>query len=208
MGLDYSIYLVTDSDLIKGNDIITAVLQAVKGGASLVQLREKDASSREFYNIATELKRHLSDLQVPLIINDRLDIALAVDADGLHIGQDDLPLTVARKILGENKVIGLSANTIEQAIEGEKQGATYLGVGPVYYTDTKKDTKEVIGPESLSKFKTAVNIPVVGIGGINHDNISAVKKSGIDGVAVVSAILAQDDINIAAQRMKQLWIES
>lgn len=205
---DYSLYLVTDRDFLKGRDLLTEVRKAVKGGVSIVQLREKTASSRDFYNLAVAMKEEIKPYKVPLIINDRLDIALAVDADGLHIGQDDLPLAIARSFLAQDKILGLSVLNPEQAKEGEKLGATYLGAGPVFSTLTKTDAAAPVGCEMLRVIRENVDIPVVGIGGINMDNIDQVKKSGADGAAVVSALMGEDDIESAVRRMRAEWEKS
>ncbi|MDD2585819.1 MAG: thiamine phosphate synthase [Syntrophomonadaceae bacterium] len=205
---DYSLYLVTDRELLQGRDLLTEVRKAIKGGVSMVQLREKSISSLDFYNLAVALKEELSHYQVPLIINDRLDIALAVDADGLHIGQDDLPFSVARRLLGPDKILGLSVTTLEEAREGEKLGATYFGAGPAFYTATKADAAAPMGCQVLKVIKETMTTPVVAIGGINMDNIERVKETGVEGVAVVSALMGQEDIEMAARRMRNIWEES
>jgi thiamine-phosphate pyrophosphorylase len=203
--VDYSLYLITDRGLLGDRDLITEVRRAVRGGVTMVQLREKDILSREFYHIAVSLKEELARHKIPLIINDRLDIALAVDADGLHIGQDDLPLWEAQRLLGNNKMIGLSVNTLEQALDAESSGASYLGVGPVFFTQTKIDIDKPIGIESLKYLKQNLKIPLVAIGGINKSNIAEIKKTGVDGVAVASALMGVEDIAEAARRMMSEW---
>lgn len=205
MAIDYSIYLVTDRDVLQERDLVTEVKNAVQGGVTLVQLREKECSSRDFFNLASTLKKELDQLGVPLIINDRLDIALAVDAAGLHIGQQDLPIEIARTLLGQDKIIGLSVNTLEQAQEGVAKGADYLGIGPVYFTATKKDIDTPTGAPMLKEFCNQINIPMVAIGGINLDNVAEIKQSGIDGVAVVSAILGVENVQQAAKELKEKW---
>lgn len=207
MFVDYSLYLVTDRSILKDRDFYKAVEDALKGGTTLVQLREKDLSSLEFFRLAVQLKELVHSYNVPLIINDRLDIALAVDADGLHIGQDDLPLEIARELLGPDKILGYSVANIEQALYGQKHGADYLGAGTVYPTGSKADANNPIGLQALKSIKESVNIPVVGIGGIGMDNIEDVKKTGIDGVSVISAILGQEDIEGAARSLVKLWRE-
>lgn len=201
--VDYKLYLVTDRDVLKGKDLIKSIEESILGGVTLVQLREKNVTSREFYEIALEVKKVTSKYNVPLIINDRLDITLAVDADGLHIGQKDLPAKEARKILGEEKILGVSAATLEEALKAERDGASYLGVGAVFSTSTKKDTRDV-SYEILSNIARSVNIPIVAIGGINENNITELKGSNISGVAVVSCILGKEDVKEAANRMKNL----
>jgi len=179
--------------------------EALKGGVTLLQLREKELSSADFYQLAVQMKELSHAYQVPLIINDRLDIALAVDADGLHIGQDDLPLAVARKLLGPEKILGYSVSTLEEARYGEQNGADYLGAGPVYWTGSKTDIGEPIGLAGLQQIKQAVAIPVVGIGGVGAANLPTVKSTGIDGVSLISAILGQEDIAKAARNLINLW---
>ncbi|HHW28606.1 MAG TPA: thiamine phosphate synthase [Syntrophomonadaceae bacterium] len=208
MEIDYSVYLVTDRRILQGRDLLDAVAEAIEGGVTLIQLREKEVSSREFYQIALKVKDLAHSRGVPLLINDRLDIALAVNADGLHIGQEDLPLKVARKLLGPDKIIGLSVSNLEDAVQGEKEGADYLGAGAVYPTTSKDVSESPIGPDGLKKIKDAVSIPVVGIGGINLFNIEEVKRTGVDGVAVISAIMGAPDIKDAARKLADAWRRS
>lgn len=198
--VDYTLYLVTDRDVLSGRDLIKCIEDSILGGVTLVQLREKNVTSREFYEIAIKVKEVTSRYNVPLIINDRLDIALAIDADGLHIGQKDLPASVARKILGKDKILGVSAATLQEALKAEKDGADYLGVGAVFSTSTKKDTRDV-SYETLSSITASVNIPVVAIGGINENNVTKLKGSNIQGIAVVSCILGKEDVKGAAEKM-------
>lgn len=205
MPVDYSVYLVTDRVILGSRDLLKAVEDAIIGGASLIQLREKDISSRDFYNLAVKMKELVNSHGVPLIINDRLDIALAVNADGLHIGQDDMPLKIARQILGPEKIIGYSVSSQEEALFGEKNGADYLGAGPVYVTGSKADAGLPIGLTSLKAIKERVSIPVVAIGGVGISNISEVKQTGVDGVSVISAILGSQDITEAARGIANLW---
>lgn len=205
MPVDYRLYLVTDRKILGTKEFLQSIAEALQGGVTLLQLREKELSSADFYRLAVQIKELAHDYRVPLIINDRLDIALAVDADGLHIGQDDLPLAVARKLLGPKKILGYSVSTSEEARYGEQNGADYLGAGPVYWTGSKTDIGEPIGLEGLKKIKQAVAIPVVGIAGIKVANLPAVKSTGVDGVSVISAILGQADIAQAARNLLNLW---
>lgn len=198
--IDYTMYLVTDRDVLKGRDLCEAIEASIKGGVTLVQLREKDISSLDFYNLAVAVKKITDKHNVPLIINDRIDIALAVDAAGVHVGQSDIPTKVARKIIGEEKILGISAATLEEAKLAEAEGADYLGIGAVFPTDTKKDARSV-SIELLGEIKKSLTVPVVGIGGINENNAELLKESKIDGIAVVSAILGKDDIEQAAKYM-------
>lgn len=200
--IDYTLYLCTDRRLMTCDTIERSVELAIAGGAAVVQLREKDCSSREFYELALKVKAVTSKKNVPLIINDRLDICQAVGADGVHLGQSDIPCSIARKILGDSAIIGVSAATPEEAVQAQRDGADYLGVGAVFATSTKTDTR-VVTPETIREIRAAVTIPFVVIGGVNKDNISSLYGLGINGAAVVSAIVAQDDIEGAAREMRK-----
>lgn len=204
--IDYSIYLVTDRDLMSTKTLEEAVEEAIKGGCTLVQLREKDCSSLDFYNTAINIKRITDKYKVPLLINDRLDIALAVDAAGVHIGQSDLPCSVVRKIVGDDKIIGVSAGTLENAIKAENDGADYIGVGAMYATGTKKDAKHT-SMDELKKIRENISIPIVVIGGINKERINDFKGTDIDGLAIVSAIISQKDIYKATSELKDLFFK-
>ena len=173
---------------------------SIKGGATIIQLREKDCTSREFYELALSIKDITDAYEVPLIINDRLDIALAVHADGVHLGQSDIPVQVARNVMGPNCIVGATANTLEKAKEAWQSGADYLGVGDVFGSATKNDTKPVELKE-LKKICDTVKIPVVAIGGISKKNIHLLKDTGVAGVAVISAVLGQTDITAAAEEL-------
>jgi thiamine-phosphate pyrophosphorylase len=205
VAVDYTLYLVTDRDILGDRDLFTAVEQALKGGVTMLQLREKTASSRDFYQLAVRMKELAAAYQVPLIINDRLDIALAVDAGGLHVGQDDLPITEVRRILGPGKILGYSVSTVEESVYGEQNGADYLGAGPVYATGSKADAVSPIGADSLRRIKQSVTIPVVGIGGIGEANILDVKRAGVDGASVISAIMGNRDPERAASTLIAAW---
>ncbi len=181
-----------------------AVNDAIKGGCTVVQLREKHATSREFYQLALSLKRITGYYGIPLIINDRLDIAAAVNAEGVHLGQKDLPADIARAVLGEEKIIGVSANNLQAAINAELDGADYIGVGAVFQTSTKTDAKPVT-IDKLKEIRSAVKIPMVAIGGIKRSNISQLNGTGINGVAVVSAVIGSKNITAAARELKALF---
>lgn len=198
--VDYSLYLVTDRRFLGDRDLCESIEKAIKGGVTVVQLREKDMTSMEFYHIAKSVKKITDKYNVPLIINDRLDIALAVDADGIHIGPDDLPISEARKLLGPKKIIGSSTCNVEEAINAQNQGANYLGVGAMFPTSTKKNTDDVT-IEELTNIKNSVDIPIVAIGGINETNASTVMNTQINGLAVVSAILGKENIQESAQNL-------
>jgi thiamine-phosphate pyrophosphorylase len=178
-----------------------AVEQAVKGGCTLVQLREKDCSSLDFYHTALRIKKITDRYKIPLMINDRADIALAVGADGVHAGQSDLPCTVLRAMLGDDKVIGISASTVEEAVQAQRDGADYLGVGAMFPTGTKSDAEQV-SMETLKAVRGAVSIPIVAIGGIGPQNAAQFCGTGIDGLAVISAILSKPDITAAARELR------
>lgn len=200
---DLSLYLVTDRELTKNRPIETLVKEAIEGGVSMVQIREKDSSSLEFYELAMRIKTLLIPYHVPLIINDRVDIALAVDADGLHIGQSDMPYSVARKLLGKDKIIGLSVENIHQAIEANALDVDYIGLSPVFYTDTKNDIAPALGLDGITEIAKISKHRMVGIGGINTSNASDIVSSGAEGIAVVSAILSHDDPKKAAMKLKK-----
>lgn len=199
--IDYTLYLVTDRQLMSCKTVEESVEAAIAGGASVVQLREKDCTSREFYELAVRVKKITAPRNVPLIINDRIDICLAADADGVHLGQKDLPCKAARKILGAEKIIGVSAALPEEAEQAQADGADYLGVGAVFPTGTKSDTRPVT-PEIIRDIRAAVTIPFVVIGGINAGNIGELYGLGINGAAVVSAVVAREDITAAARTMR------
>lgn len=190
--VDYSIYLVTDRSLMTGDNLLNAVEESLNGGTKLVQLREKNATTREFLELAVELKELCHRYNAKLLINDRIDIALAVDADGVHLGQTDIPADIARKILGEDKIIGISAQTIDRAREAESLGADYIGVGAVFPTKTK-DVIHDMNPEILSSVAASVSIPVVAIGGINRTTIDNLKDIDVAGYAIVTGILMAED---------------
>ena len=204
--IDYTLYLCTDRKLMSTNTLEEAVEQAILGGCSLIQLREKQSSSREFFEMAKRIKAITDRYRVPLIINDRIDIALAVDAAGVHLGQEDIPAKEARRIIGEEKVIGVSARTVELARKAVEDGADYLGVGAMFATNTKGNAK-VIGKEKLKEIRAAVSIPIVAIGGINHSNAAQLVDTGINGLAVVSSVIGASDIQAAAKKMRTIFIK-
>ena len=206
--IDYSLYLVTDRGLARGRSTLDIVSAAVSGGVTCVQLREKDCSTLEFIEEALAIKNFLNTREVPLIINDRLDVALAVRADGVHLGQSDMPLEMARKIVGRSMLIGISAESVQDAVEAEKGGADYLGVSPIYATPTKSDTAPPLGLEGLQEIRKRVKIPLAAIGGLNESNAAEVIRHGADGVAVVSAIVAADDPGTSARKLKQIIDEA
>ena len=204
MNFDYTLYLVTDRQLMSCDSLTEAVEQAILGGCTMIQLREKELSSLEFYNQAVAVKQVTDKYHIPLIINDRIDIAMAAQATGVHIGQHDLPAAAVRKVIGENMLLGVSASSIAEAIQAQQDGADYLGVGAMFPTGTKTDADSV-SMEELQKIRAAVSLPIVVIGGINKGNAGRFKPMGIDGLAVVSAIIAQSDIKAAAAELKDLF---
>lgn len=200
---DYSIYLVTDDGCLQGRALIDCVREALEGGVTLVQYRAKTASSEEMYAEALQLKALCDSFNVPLIINDRLDIAMAVGAAGVHLGQDDLPCAAARKILGEDYIIGVSAHNPAEAKAALQSGADYLGCGAVFGTATKADVQK-LGTEGLTAICKAKGLPVVGIGGVTADNYREVRAAGADGAAIVSGILAQPDIRATIEAIARV----
>ncbi len=200
---DLLLYLCTDRILALGRPIADAVEEAVAGGVTMVQLREKDAPTRQFYELALAVRKVTMRRRIPLVINDRADIALAVGAQGLHIGQSDLPLQATRKLLGGGVFIGVSAGTVEEAVAARRGGADYIGAGAVYPTGSKADAGDAIGLDGLRAICAAVDIPVVGIGGVNAGNAGEVLQTGAAGVAVISAILSRPDIGAAARALRK-----
>lgn len=200
---DYSIYLVTDDGCLQGRALIDCVRKALDGGVTLVQYRAKTASSAEMYAEALQLKALCDSFNVPLIINDRLDIAMAVGAAGVHLGQDDLPCAAARKILGEDYLIGVSAHNPAEAKAALQSGADYLGCGAVFGTATKADVQK-LGTDGLAAICKAKGLPVVGIGGVTADNYREVRAAGADGAAIVSGILAQPDIRATVRAIAKI----
>ena len=201
--LDYSLYLVTDRRLSLGRSTVEVVAAAVSGGVTCVQLREKHCSTREFLEEARRVRELLAGTGVPLIINDRLDVALAVAADGVHLGQNDMHISDARRLVGERLVIGISAESVADAIRAEAEGADYIGVSPVFTTPTKMDTAPPLGLEGLREIRRAVSLPLVAIGSIRHDNAAEVLRAGADGLAVVSAIVSAPCPRTAAAALRQ-----
>lgn len=200
---DYSIYLVTDDGCLQGRALIDCVREALEGGVTLVQYRAKTASSAEMYAKALQLKALCDSFNVPLIINDRLDIAMAVGAAGVHLGQDDLPCAAARRILGEDYLIGVSAHNPAEAKAALESGADYLGCGAVFGTATKADVKK-LGTDGLATICREKGLPVVGIGGVTADNYREVRAAGADGAAIVSGILAQPDIRTTVRAIAKI----
>lgn len=206
---DLSLYLVLDPELCGGiAGMVSTVYEAVERGVTCVQLRsEKEVNKRYWYDAGMMLKALLADYNVPLIVNDHIDVALAIDADGVHIGQNDLPADVARKILGPNKILGLSVGSVYELNQVKLHDVDYVGVGPVFSTATKKDARPALGVDELQRIVMARNIPKVAIGGINQTNAASVLATGVDGIAVVSAICGQEDIAGATKALAHLVAE-
>ncbi len=202
--LDYTVYLVTDHKGKREEEILKTIEEALEGGTSIIQIREKTASTKDFYNLALKIHELTQKYDVPLIINDRIDIALAIDAEGAHIGQDDMPAAIARKILGEDKIIGVSASTIEEAKKAEADGADYIGTGAVFPTATKDDAP-CITKEDLEEIVKSINIPVVAIGGLTLENAGQLKDTGIAGFSVVSAIMSAESPKDAALSLREIY---
>lgn len=203
MKVNYALYLVTE-ETTPIEELLKVVEAAVKGGVTIVQLREKESTGNEFYEKAQKLKSVLDRYDIPLIINDRVDIALAVNASGVHIGQSDLPLNVVREILPTSMIVGVSVSTVEEAKEAVENGADYIGIGAVFPTQSKGDA-EPLKEGMLSEIAKAVNIPAVAIGGIQQENIHSLKGKGLLGVAVVSAIMNAEDPEKAATALREQW---
>ena len=201
---DYSLYLVTDRMRMSTKTLGEAVEQAVIGGCTMVQLREKEILSLDFYVLASEMKKITDGYGIPLIINDRMDIAMAVGAAGIHIGQKDIPADIARKVIGKDMLLGVSAVSAAEAVNAAKAGADYLGVGAMFPTRTKPDAG-FVSMEELGRIRKAVDIPIVVIGGISKENAMLFQPMGIDGLAVVSAVIAQPDIKKSAADLKSLF---
>lgn len=200
---DTSLYLVTDSTDMEEELFLHKVEEALKGGVTFLQIREKNKSTREYIELADKVHIIAQKYNVPLVVDDRLDVALAVNAEGVHLGQDDMPVAAARKILGADKIIGATAKTVPQALEAYNQGADYIGTGAIYPTTTKVKTV-LTSTETLSDICKAVPIPVNAIGGLNKDNVNVLKGIGIAGICVVSAIMKSDDAYKAAQELKNI----
>ena len=201
--VDLSLYLVTD----KSEDVekfLKTIEEAIKGGVTVVQIREKTADTLDFYNLALKVKEITTKYNVPLIINDRVDVALAIDADGVHVGQSDMPCDVTRKLVGPNKIVGVSAATIDEAEKAQKDGADYIGTGAIFPTKTKDDAPKIT-KKDLKDIVDSINIPVVAIGGITLDNASELVDTGIAGLSVVSAIMSSDTPKKSSQELLKIF---
>lgn len=204
--LDTTMYFITDSTPYSEEEFLHRVEEACKGGVTLIQLREKDRTTREYMALAEKTHEITTKYGIPLIIDDRVDVALAINAEGVHVGQSDMPVSIARKLMGDGKIVGATAKTVPQALEAYEQGADYLGVGAIYPTTTKVKTV-LTSVDTLKDIVKAVPIKVNAIGGLNKDNISVLENSGIDGICAVSAIMKADDPKLAAAELKEAFLK-
>lgn len=203
----FDLYVVTDSDLSKGRTDAEVARLAYEGGADAVQLRMKHSDGREMLEQAMEIRKVADEFCKFFFVNDRVDIAMASGADGVHLGQSDIPLEVARDLMGETAIIGISVDNVDQAIAAAEGGADYIGIGSIFNTSTKPDAKQGVGLGAIYEIREAVDIPIVAIGGINRGNIQDVVRAGADAAAVVSAVVAQDDIKAAAHELRDLILK-
>lgn len=199
---DFMLYVILDKALAGGRDLIEVAGDAISGGADAIQLRDKRATAAELIRIGRGLRKLTQRKKALFIVNDRVDIALALNADGVHLGQDDLPIDAARGLMGENKIIGISTHSLEQALKAEREGADYIGVGPIFPTPTKPDYP-AIGIEIIPEIKKNIHIPFVAIGGINSSNVSKVVDEGAESIAVARAVVQAKDISGAARELKE-----
>lgn len=200
--MDLSLYLITDSRGMSESEFFETIEKAVLSGVTMVQLREKELSSREFFERAVRLKKICTAANVPLIINDRIDIAIAADADGVHLGTSDLPISIARKILGENKIIGATAKTTEAAIAAARDGADYFGIGAFFATGTKSDAYTMT-PAQIRAVTDAAPIPAVGIGGLTYENLDIIADSGVKGAAISDAIMRAENVTETVRLLRE-----
>ncbi len=201
--MDLSLYVITDEKIGLGRSHTFLAEEALKGGATVIQLRDKEKSGRELYKIGVKLREITKKYGALFIVNDRLDIALAVGADGVHLGMNDLPISVARRIAGNNFIIGASVSSPEEAVLAEKEGADYISAQSIFETSSKEDVK-VIGLEGLKAIVKVSSLPVIAIGGINRDNVRDVMKTGVKGIAVISAVVSKEDVRSATEELKRL----
>ena len=203
---DFHLYVLTDHDLSRGRSNAEVVEEAIAGGADVIQLRDKGYTVKQLLQEALKLRDITRASGVPFIINDRVDVALAADADGVHLGQDDFPIAWARRLLGRDRIIGISTHNLEEALQAEKDGADYIGIGSAFPTTTKSDARPLAGLELITDIKRNVNIPVVAIGGINAENAAQVREAGADCIAVISAVVSADNIRKAAKNLREKFL--
>ena len=200
--MNYDLYIITDQRISHGKSHLEVAEAALAGGATVIQFRDKEMKDSEAVVACREIYKLTKKKGVSFIVNDRVEVAKAVDADGVHLGQEDMSFSSARKILGKEKIIGISVETVEQALKAVEGGADYLGIGPIYPTTTKPDAGKALGIARLKEIRESVNIPIVAIGGINENNLEEVLRAGADGVAVISAIVSAPDITEACRKLK------
>lgn len=206
MKLDLSLYLVTDKRNKTDDEFLEIIEEAIKGGTTVVQIREKEGETLDFYNLALKVKEITSKYNVPLIVNDRIDVALAIKSEGVHIGQTDMPADVARSLIGDEMILGVSASTVKEARKAEKDGADYIGTGAVFPTATKDDAPSIT-KDDLKEVTGSINIPTVAIGGITLENASELAGTGIAGISVVSAIMNSEDPKTASENLLKIYNE-
>lgn len=206
MKLDLSLYLVTDKINKTDDEFLKIIEEAIKGGTTVVQIREKEGETLDFYNLALKVKEITSKYNVPLIVNDRIDVALAIKSEGVHIGQTDMPADVARSLIGDEMILGVSASTVKEARKAEKDGADYIGTGAVFPTATKDDAPSIT-KDDLKEVTGSINIPTVAIGGITLENASELAGTGISGISVVSAIMNSEDPKTASENLLKIYNE-
>ena len=206
LGTDFHLYVLTDHGLSRGRSNAEVVEEAIAGGADVIQLRDKGYTVKQLFQESLKLRDITHRSGVPFIINDRVDVALAVDADGVHLGQDDFPIAWARRLLGRDRIIGISTHNLEEALQAEKDGADYIGIGSAFPTTTKSDARPLAGLELITEIKRNVNIPVVAIGGINDENAAQVREAGADCIAVISAVVSADNIRKAAKNLREKFL--
>ncbi|WP_394344831.1 thiamine phosphate synthase [uncultured Methanobrevibacter sp.] len=206
MKLDLSLYLVTDKRNKTDEEFLEIIEEAIKGGTTVVQIREKEGETLDFYNLALKVKEITSKYNVPLIVNDRIDVALAIKSEGVHIGQTDMPADVARSLIGDEMILGVSASTVKEARKAEKDGADYIGTGAVFPTATKDDAPSIT-KDDLKEVTGSINIPTVAIGGITLENASELAGTGIAGISVVSAIMNSKDPKTASENLLKIYNE-
>ena len=201
----WRLYVITDEKVSRGRSHLQVAEAAIVGGADVLRLRDKAASSARLYRVALQLRKITREAKIPFIVNDRLDIALAADADGVHVGQADLPASVVREIMGPDRILGVSVDTVEEAVQAEKDGADYIGVGPVFEArETKPDAGLPLGVDRIARIRRHCGLPIVAIGGIDAENARNVREAGADAAAVISGIAAADDIAHATRRLKRI----
>ena len=200
------LYVITDRTLSRERSIIQVIAKAIAGGAGIIQLRDKESTSKKLVQDGFSLRELTKEQNVIFIVNDRVDVALAVNADGVHLGQDDFPINLARKIIGEDKIIGVSVGNVEEAIQAVKDSADYVSIGSIFPTQTKLDAGNAVGTQIISEIKKYVSVPLVAIGGITADNIAQVAAAGADYAAVISAVVGADDVEAAARCLQSRFL--